>query len=140
MERDKKLDFSVDKLTEEHIKEIEKHAGFDQANITEHYDDLSTNYEDIYLKVGWPDPMKCAELVEACQPDVTISKEHTRILDMGCGTGLVGQYLKEKGFDNIDGQDASQGMLENAKKKGAYKELDKLFLGSPTTYPEKYHG
>ena len=93
METYKKLDFSVDKLTDEHIKEIEKHQGFDQAHITEHYDDLATNYEDIYLKVGWPDPMQCADLVEACQPQVTRSKAETRVLDMGCGTGLVGQYL-----------------------------------------------
>ena len=34
------------------------------STIAEHYDQLATNYEDIYLKVGFPDPMKCAEFVE----------------------------------------------------------------------------
>jgi len=33
---------------------------------------------------------------------------------MGCGTGLVGQYLKERGFKTIVGVDASKGMLDKA--------------------------
>lgn len=59
---------------------------------------------------------------------------------MGCGTGLVGQYLAEQGVKNIVGVDASVKMLEKAREKGAYKELDELFLGRPDTFPEKYHG
>jgi len=69
-----------------------------------------------------------------------MAKEEVRVLDMGCGTGLVGQYLKEDGFTNIDGQDASTEMLKKAEEKAAYKELDELFLGKPDSYPAKYHG
>lgn len=58
---------------------------------------------------------------------------------MGCGTGLVGQYLKERGFKKIVGIDASKGMLEKAEVKGSYTELDELFLGQPETFPAKYH-
>ena len=86
----KKLDFNVEKLSEEHIKEIEKHAGFKQEKITEHYDELSANYEQIYLKVGWPDPKQCAELINKHFDKVVTNKEDATILDMGCGTGLVG--------------------------------------------------
>ena len=39
------------------------------------------------------------------------------------------------GFKNIDGQDASIGMLRQATQKDAYTNLDELFLGSPDTYP-----
>lgn len=42
---------------------------------------------------------------------------------MGCGTGLVGQYLKEKGFFNVTGVDASKGMLEKAHEKRVYIDL-----------------
>ena len=55
---------------------------------------------------------------------------------MGCGTGLVGQYLNEKGFLNVVGVDASKGMLDKAAEKRVYNELIELFLGKPETYPE----
>ena len=43
------------------------------------------------------------------------------------------------GFINIHGIDASSGMLKESEKKRVYTELDELFLGSPDTYPAKYH-
>jgi len=60
-------------------------------------------------------------------------------LDMGCGTGLVGQYLKERGFEHIVGVDASRGMLDKAAEKNAYTELKELFLGLPDTFPRELH-
>jgi predicted TPR repeat methyltransferase len=58
---------------------------------------------------------------------------------MGCGTGLVGQYLKERGFVNVVGVDASKGMLEKASTKNSYSELKELFLGVPETFPVELH-
>jgi predicted TPR repeat methyltransferase len=57
---------------------------------------------------------------------------------MGCGTGLVGQYLKERRFVNVVGVDASSGMLEKAKDKNSYSELKELFLGLPETFPDEF--
>ena len=45
---------------------------------------------------------------------------------MGCGTGLVGLYLAEKGFSKIDGIDASPGMLDMARDKDVYDNLEEL--------------
>ena len=59
---------------------------------------------------------------------------------MGCGTGLVGQALKELGYTSIVGVDASSGMLETAGKKEAYRELKELFLGQPDKFPEELKG
>lgn len=47
--------------------------------------------------------------------------------------------MTERGFKNIVGLDGSAGMIEKAKEKACYAELHELFLGSPTTYPEKFH-
>jgi predicted TPR repeat methyltransferase len=58
---------------------------------------------------------------------------------MGCGTGLVGKYLNEFGFKNVIGVDASAGMLEKAREKNSYSDLEELFLGKPETFPAKYH-
>ncbi|WP_421709198.1 class I SAM-dependent DNA methyltransferase [Algihabitans sp.] len=45
------------------------------------------------------------------------------ILDVGCGTGLVGQALAERGCSCIDGIDISAEMLLEAGKKGVYRAL-----------------
>ena len=84
-----KLDFSGE-LSSDHKREMEKHGNFSQDNIKEHYDELCTNYEAIYLKAGFHDPLKCAELVNECHDLVGKSKEDIEVNDMGCGTGLVG--------------------------------------------------
>jgi hypothetical protein len=57
-----KMDFKTDKLSEEHIKEMERHH-YDRSKIDQQYNELCHNYEDIYLRVGWPDPKKCADFV-----------------------------------------------------------------------------
>ena len=49
-----------------------------------------------------------------------------KIIDVGCGTGLVGEKLKAKDFIYFDGLDISKDMLSIAKSRG-YRNL---FLGS----------
>ena len=119
-------------LTEELKEEMLKHGAFKQDSIAEHYNELSNNYEHIYLTVGYHDPLRCAELAKEIFRD---ESANAHIFDMGCGTGLVGQYLKERGFNHVVGVDASAGMLEKAKEKEAYEELEELFLGRPDTFP-----
>lgn len=46
-----------------------------------------------------------------------------KILDVGCGTGLVGEVLAQKGFTHIDGIDLSHKMVEVAQETGAYQHL-----------------
>ena len=49
-----------------------------------------------------------------------------KVVDVGCGTGLVGKELKKNGFINFDGIDISQEMIDIAYNRG-YKTL---FLGN----------
>ena len=49
-----------------------------------------------------------------------------KIIDVGCGTGLVGEKLKAKDFIYFDGLDISKDMLSIAKSRG-YRNL---LLGS----------
>lgn len=46
------------------------------------------------------------------------------VLDAGCGTGLVGQELGSKCDATIDGIDLSPDMLDQARQKGVYRNLD----------------
>ncbi|PPR49433.1 MAG: Ubiquinone/menaquinone biosynthesis C-methyltransferase UbiE [Alphaproteobacteria bacterium MarineAlpha5_Bin5] len=50
-------------------------------------------------------------------------KTDTPILDVGAGTGLVGEFLYKKGNKKIIGIDISSEMLNEAKLKGCYSEL-----------------
>ena len=45
------------------------------------------------------------------------------ILDAGCGTGLVGVSLAAAGYTTIDGVDLSPAMVEQARRRGVYREL-----------------
>ena len=45
------------------------------------------------------------------------------ILDMGCGTGLVGRLLHQAGYEHIDGIDLSPEMLEKAASHQIYQNL-----------------
>jgi len=47
-----------------------------------------------------------------------------KILDAGCGTGLVGNILYNKSYKNIVGVDFSQEMLDRAFKKNIYQSLN----------------
>eukprot|EP00958_Prasinococcus_capsulatus_P025500 scaffold4368_cov348-Prasinococcus_capsulatus_cf.AAC.5 len=59
------------------------------------------------------------------------------VVDIGCGTGLLGKYMVELGgFKNLDGIDQSQGMLDEAGKKGIYKQLVKGTLGLDLPLPD----
>ena len=44
------------------------------------------------------------------------------IIDIGCGTGIVGQHLQATGFRCFDGTDLSPEMLEHARSRG-YRNL-----------------
>ena len=69
--------------------------------------------------------------------NILLSDKNARILDVGAGTGLVGEYLKKRGFCNLDALEPSLGMLEVAKTKNVYKNLhsDRIDAFEPTSLP-----
>lgn len=46
-----------------------------------------------------------------------------RVLDVACGTGLAGEYLRSLGYRNLDGADFSREMLALAEKRKVYDRL-----------------
>ena len=83
------------------------------------YDDWSQDYDaHLLTEFGYISPdVAAGELAQNLQ------QRDIEIIDFGCGTGLVGQALGERGFVNIDGADISTGMLEQARSKQAYRHL-----------------
>ena len=90
--------------------------------LTEVYRDWAKKYDyDNDHVLGTVSQPKSVNLLTTRLKDKT-----AKIIDVGCGTGLVGNYLKTKGFIYFDGIDISEDMLEIAKSRG-YRNL---FLGS----------
>jgi len=50
-------------------------------------------------------------------------KKITSGIDLACGTGRIGVWLKQKGVKVIDGIDFTSEMLQKAREKGVYNNL-----------------
>jgi len=62
-----------------------------------------------------------------------VFNKNCKILDAGCGTGLVGIELKKCGYSNIEGVDFSQNMLDLIPKS-IYKKIEKIDLNKPLKF------
>ena len=90
--------------------------------LTEVYRDWAKKYDyDNDHVLGTVSQPKSVNLLSTRLKDKT-----AKIIDVGCGTGLVGKSLKTKNFIYFDGIDISKDMLSIAKSRG-YRNL---FLGS----------
>jgi len=74
----------------------------------------------------------------APQETVSVLKKYaldknSKILDAGCGTGLVGIELKKYDYSNIEGVDFSQSMLDLVPKN-IYKKIEKIDLNKPLKF------
>ena len=60
------------------------------------------------------------------------------ILDVACGTGVVGRELREAGYSNVDGLDPSQGYLNGAMAKGIFRKVFRAYIDPeiPTEIPD----
>ena len=82
------------------------------------YDDWSATYnEDLLNEYGYVAPRIAAEEFAWRVPD-----KNAVVIDMGCGTGLAGLELRERGYMRVDGADISPGMLSEARKLGVYRQ------------------
>jgi ubiquinone/menaquinone biosynthesis C-methylase UbiE len=61
-----------------------------------------------------------------------MKKENIKILDVAAGTGLVGEELKKRGFNeqNVTALDLCPDMLNVARKKNVYGKLIQAPFGS----------
>ena len=90
--------------------------------LTEVYRDWAKKYDyDNDHVLGTVSQPKSVNLLSTRLKDKT-----AKIIDVGCGTGLVGEELKAKDFIYFDGLDISKDMLSIAKSRG-YRSL---ILGS----------
>ena len=111
-----------------------------KALVQSEYDKWADTYEhDSLNKIGFASPKVCVDtLLKFCPP------EGKKVLDVGAGTGLLGQMMTQRGHKAqvLDGMDLSPKMLQQLVKKGIYQEVK---AHNMTTYPwpfesDKYDG
>jgi predicted TPR repeat methyltransferase len=91
------------------------------------YKDWASEYDtDTVERFGY-----VAHIASAQALDRVIDNKRARILDAGCGTGLVGEELVRRGFGSIDALDYSREMLEEAGRKEIYRRHILADLSKP---------
>lgn len=83
------------------------------------YDEWAERYDrDLVDEMGYVAPVLACQRLLGYLEDTDV-----KILDAGCGTGLVGAYLYQHGYRNLEGFDSSANMLSRAAEKGVYNNL-----------------
>ena len=103
------------------------------GNKQELFDNWASTYDnDLVNDLGYVADAEACRLFESLIPS-----RQARILDAGCGTGLVGSRLKRAGYTDIHGNDYSTKMLDEARATGAYQTLEQHDLRLPieTNHP-----
>lgn len=90
------------------------------------YRDWAATYDEEISANGYASPVRTAEALVQC--GAPLDKP---VLDIGCGSGVSGLFLRDAGFTELHGSDFSPEMLALAKEKGLYKNLHQADLRDP---------
>jgi len=88
------------------------------SRLKKHYRSWAKEYDNDLKEWGYTYPKQLRKIIDKIKID-----RKSKILDAGCGTGLVAQTLKDLKFNNITGLDFSKDMLAIAKSKKIYRKL-----------------
>ena len=95
----------------------------DAQEVANRYDAWAQSYDDDLAAWDYRAPEVVARTVRTRHP------EAASVLDVGCGTGLVGRTLRAHGFEGrLHGLDLSQASLDLARERGGYDALEQADL------------
>ena len=97
-------------------------AGEDPEKIRGVYDEWAAAYDDDIETWGYEAPRVAVNYL------VGLADRDVRVLDAGCGTGLVGKALAAAGFQHVVGIDFSADSLELARATGTYDAVQQVDL------------
>jgi len=107
------------------------HRARSRDEIARIYDEWGEDYERETMRLGYSMPAIVAGLFGRY-----VSSREGKILDVGAGTGILGEMLYLLGFRNLTAMDFSQAMLEVCRTRGVYDELCEAILGEKLGFPD----
>jgi len=109
---------SDEKISNNEAIDAALHLDGDPQNVKQFYEDWAKNYNVDTTSSDYVGPVISTKLLSQYLP-----ARDSKLLDAGCGTGLVGIELQALGYDRVDGFDRSDSMAEQATATGAYQQV-----------------
>jgi len=91
----------------------------DPAKLSAYYNTWAETYDADVAEHDYGLPPMIVQLARQFRPPA----DAVVVLDVGCGTGLVGAELAAAGYQTIDGVDLSPEMIEVARARNVYRSL-----------------
>jgi predicted TPR repeat methyltransferase len=89
------------------------------AYVARLFNDYAPRFDVHLIKnLGYRAPVLIAEALSAAAPD----RRFASTLDFGCGTGLMGEALRDR-VEHLTGVDLAPGMIAKARQRDVYDEL-----------------
>jgi len=143
----------MERICRNYIDQLEKPGGkqYNIQNFMMMYIFGSTTNTEYRTKLfdHWPtyleDFTECKAIMGYRYPETLVEEflqlgldPASRILDLACGPGNVANLLKDHSYNNVDGLDPSQGLLDAAQKKGLYRQTYCCYVtpDKPTPIPD----
>ena len=116
------------------VHKVPLHTLKSTDEVRELYDDWSQNdqYNQDMIDWKYSGPR---EVVSAFLPHA--SNKGIKILDAGCGSGLVGEELSKEGYSIIHGADIAAKLM-NSIPAGIYHELHNIDLNKPINFTDDF--
>lgn len=110
----------------DNVPDLSKFYGAESLDaLRESYDEWAASYDTDTLALARMLPPTIAGMAGKHIPNGIRGP----VLDVGCGTGLMGSVLSILGYGPLDGLDLSPGMLEGASRSGVYRKLYEAAAG-----------
>ena len=66
----------------------------------------------------------------------SLKDKSSKVLDLGCGLGKLGDTLCNAGFSNLYGLEKTDSYIKIASERGSYKKVEKGIVGKTRLPPE----